>query len=224
MDSHEVLGMAERFKGLYTGLLYDVLEGMGISNTALANNIKPLQDDMVLAGPAFTIRGHATHIMDEKIHEIKLELIEHIHPGCIQVIDTGRDEACAHFGEISATAAYAAGCRGAVIDGGTRDSNYLIKMGFPTFSRFQNPVEAYGRWMAFEYQIPIVVRGAIADVVVNPGDWVVGDRDGVVVIPEELVPEVLERAELDFVAEAKSRQAMADGKNPFEVYREYGKF
>jgi 4-hydroxy-4-methyl-2-oxoglutarate aldolase len=224
MDSQQVLAIAERFKRLYTGLIYDVLDEMGISNSALASDIMPLQDDMVLAGPAFTIRGHTTHIKDEEVHDRRLELMRKMSLGCIQIRDTGKDLACSHFGEISATAAYAAGCRGAVIDGGVRDSKHLIKMGFPTFCRFRNPVEAYGRWMAFEYQIPIVVRGALADVLVNPGDWLVGDADGVVVIPQTAVREVLEKAEEAFVAEGKSRKAMADGRDPLEVYREYGKF
>jgi regulator of RNase E activity RraA len=144
--------------------------------------------------------------------------------GCVQIRDTQGDLSCGQFGEISATAAAAAGCVGAVIDGSTRDSNYLIDMGFPTFCRFRNPVEAFGRFMVVDYQIPIFVQGMAGKLLVNPGDYVFGDNDGIVVVPQELTLKVLELAEEWFESEGKSREAMAQGKNPFKVYEEFGRF
>ena len=145
-------------------------------------------------------------------------------PGCIQVRDTQRNTNCGHFGEISATAARAAGCVGAVIDGATRDSNHLIRMGFPTFCRFRNPVEALGRFMAVDYQIPIEVRGIAGPLRVEPGDYVFGDNDGVVIVPRAMTLAVLERAEEWYESEGRSREAMANGEDPSEVYETYGRF
>lgn len=220
----QVLQIAERFKKLYTGLVYDYLDGLGLPNQALASELKPLTPNMKLAGPAFTVRGHSTVSRDPEIHKIRLLMLREMTMGCIQVRDVGKDVRCGHFGEISATAAYAAGCRGAVIDGGTRDTNYLINMGFPTFARFINPVEALGRWMIFEYNIPIILRGVLGDVVVNPGDWMFGDNDGVIVIPKDLVMETIDECEKICDKESVSRKAMAAGEDPYEVFQKYGRF
>ncbi len=145
-------------------------------------------------------------------------------PGCIQIRDCQNNQSCGQFGEISATAAKAAGCVGAVIDGSTRDSNYLIDMGFATFCRFRNPVEAFGRFMAVEYQIPIFVNGIDGQLAVYPGDYVFGDNDGVVIVPKADTLKVLELAEQWCEAESRSRADMAAGMDPFEVYAKHGRF
>jgi regulator of RNase E activity RraA len=151
-------------------------------------------------------------------------MLKSMTPGVVQIRDTQGDMSCGQFGEISAAAAAAAGCTGAVIDGSTRDSNYLIDMGFPTFCRFRNPVEAFGRFMAVDYQIPIYVKGIDGQLLVNPGDFVFGDNDGVVIIPRDMTVKVLEQAEEWFAQEAKSRKAMLDGEDPMEVYERFGRF
>ena len=116
------------------------------------------------------------------------------------------------------------GCCGAVIDGSTRDSNYLINMGFPTFCRFRNPVEGLGRSMITEYMVPIFVNGIDGQIRVDPGDFIFGDNDGVVIVPQKDTVRVLEQAETWFENEKKSREAMAAGMDPFEVYNKFGRF
>jgi regulator of RNase E activity RraA len=179
---------------------------------------------MKVAGPAFTCHGISTPNKDNKTHDIRLGMLRSMTEGCIQVRDTQGDMFCGHFGEISATAAMARGCIGAVIDGSTRDSNYLIDMKFPTFCRFRNPVEAFGRFMIVDYQIPIYVKGIDGLLAINPGDYMFGDNDGIVVVPEKHTIEVLEIAENWFESESKSRKAMSNGEDPFEVYNKYGRF
>lgn len=97
-------------------------------------------------------------------------------------------------------------------------------MGFPTFCRFRNPVEAFGRFMAVEYQIPIYVNGIDGLLAVNPGDYVFGDNDGVVIVPKADTLRVLELAEQWCQAESLSRADMAAGMDPFEVYAKHGRF
>ncbi|MVZ64578.1 dimethylmenaquinone methyltransferase [Sphingobacterium sp. DK4209] len=216
--------IAERFKKLYTGLVYDAMESVGLKGRAMDSGVYPLVHTMKVAGHAFTMHGKATPNMDTYTHNIRLGLMKSMSDGCIQIRDTQGNLNCGQFGEISATAAAAVGCVGAVIDGSTRDSNILIDMDFPTFCRFRNPVEAYGRFMIVDYQIPIFVKGIDGMIVVNPGDYIFGDNDGVVVVPYERTIEILEMAEEWFAAEARSRKAMADGRDPFDVYDEYGRF
>jgi 4-hydroxy-4-methyl-2-oxoglutarate aldolase len=214
----------DRYLKLYAGLVSDALEHLGYHNQCMASGVYPLTHDMKVAGPAFTAHGIATPSRDEKVHDIRLGMFKSMTPGVVQIRDTQGDLSCGQFGEISATAAAAHGCVGAVIDGSTRDSNYLIDMKFPTFCRFRNPVEAFGRFMVVDYQIPIYVKGMSGLLQVTPGDYVFGDNDGVVIVPQELTIKVLEIAEEWFASEAKSRQAMAEGRNPFDVYEEFGRF
>lgn len=222
--SYNVEEVHRRFIRLYTGLVYDAMESIGLSGRAMGSGIYPLLHTMKVAGPAFTVHGISTPSRDQKIHDIRLGMFGSMTKGCIQIRDTQGDLSCGQFGEISATAAHAVGCIGAVIDGSTRDSNYLIEMGFPTFCRFRNPVEAFGRFMAVDYQIPIYVQGIDGKIIVYPGDYLFGDNDGVVIVPKDRTLEVLEIAEKWFEAEGKSRKAMANGKNPFDVYSEFGRF
>ena len=221
---YDVPAVAARYRRLYTGLVYDACEHLGIPGRAMAGGVYPLVHTMQLAGPAFTVLCISTPSRDENMHNVRLGMLKSMTPGCIQVRDAQNNNDCGQFGEISATAAKAAGCAGAVIDGSTRDSNYLINMDFPTFCRFRSPAEAFGRFMAVDYQIPVFVRGIDGKLVVKPGDYIFGDNDGVVVVPREQTVRVLELAEEWYDSEGKSRDAMAAGRDPFEVYEEHGRF
>lgn len=221
---YDVAAIGQRYRRLYSGLVYDACEHLGLQGRAMQSGIYPLVHTMKVAGPAFTVHCVSTPSRDERIHNIRLGMLKSMTPGCIQIRDTQNNDNCGQFGEISATAAKAAGCAGAVIDGSTRDSNYLIDMGFPTFCRFRNPAEAFGRFMAVDYQIPIYVRGVDGLLIVNPGDYLFGDNDGVVVVPRDYTIRVLELAEQWREAESRSRADMAAGMDPFEVYAKHGRF
>ncbi len=221
---YDALSISERYKKLYTGVVYDACEYFGMTGRAMDSGIYPLVHTMKVAGPAFTVHGVSTPSRDENVHNIRLGMLKSMIPGCIQIRDAQGNRNCGQFGEISATAAKAAGCVGAVIDGSTRDSNYLIEMNFPTFCRFRNPAEAFGRWMAIDYQIPIYVNGIDGQMIVYPGDYIFGDNDGVVIVPKDYTIKVLEHAEKWFESEKRSRAAMGKGVNPFEVYARYGRF
>lgn len=222
--TYDVESIGNRYRRIYTGLIYDAMESIGLKGRAMNSGVYPLLHTMKVAGPAFTMHGIATPSQDVHTHNIRLGLMKSMTQGCVQIRDTQGDLSCGQFGEISATAAHAVGCVGAVIDGSTRDSNYLIDMGFPTFCRFRNPVEAFGRFMVVDYQVPIYVKGIDGNLLVKPGDYVFGDNDGVVIVPLEKTVEILEIAEGWFETEGRSRQAMADGRDPFEVYEEFGRF
>ncbi len=222
---YDVPAIGERYKKLYTALVYDVLEiEYHMTGRAFASGIYPLTPDMKVVGPAFTVHCISTPSRDEYLHTMRLAMLKSMTPGCIQVRDTQGDMSCGQFGEISATAAHQEGCVGAVIDGSTRDSNFLINMGFPTFCRFRNPGEALGRFMAVDYQIPIYVKGLDGQLLINPGDYIFGDNDGVVVVPRELTIPVLEKAEEMRSKENQTRQALLDGISAIKVVEKYGRF
>ncbi len=221
---YDIEDIRRRYLRLYTALIYDAMESIGLPGRSMDSGIYPLTVEMKVAGPAFTSRRQTTPKTDPYTHNIRLGQMKSMYPGCVFISDVQGNRNCGQFGEITATAMRAAGCVGAVIDGSTRDSNYLINMGFPTFVRFRNPVEGLGRSVIVDYQIPIYVRGIDGMILVEPGDFVFGDNDGVVIVPRDKTVEVLEIAEGWFESEKKSRQAMAEGMDPFEVYNTYGRF
>lgn len=221
---YDVMAIRERYLNLTCAMVYDALALRGYHKNALDTGMYPLIPEMKLAGPAFTVHYVKSPVRDESRRLKRLQMIKSFVPGCVQVRDTQGDMSCGQFGEISATAAKAAGCAGALVDGTTRDSNFLIDMGFPTFCRGRNPVEAVGNIIITDYQIPIFMRGIDGKVIVNPGDFIFGDNDGVVIVPQKITVQVLEEAERIKNNEKRSRSAMASGEDPIAVYDKYGTF
>ena len=220
-----ILDIIERFGKLYTGLVYDTLDEMGLPHQALASDIRPLRPDMRLAGPAFTFQGISDAVGDPQLRERRIKMFNEMHHPCIDVRDCGFDTRVAHYGEMNATLARSKGVIGALIDGGVRDTGHLMRMNFPVFNRYCCPVEAKGRWGYYRWQLPIQLRGALtATVIVRPGDFVFGDFDGVLIIPREHLVEVLRKSEEMEAVENRARAEFADpNSDAEEVYRRYGK-
>lgn len=223
--NYDVAEIERRYKRLYTALIYDTMEiEFSLPGRSMEPGIYPLTHEMKVAGPAFTVIRRTTPATDAYTHNIRLGLVNSMTPGCVLLSDVQGNKNCGQFGEITATTMRAHGCVGAVIDGSTRDSNHLIAMDFPTLVRFRSPVEGLGRSSIVDYMIPIYVNGVDGMLRVDPGDYVFGDNDGVVIVPRDLTVKVLEIAEKAFEAESKSREAMRQGMDPFDVYNKYGRF
>lgn len=212
--------VADRFGRLYTGAITDVLDGLGCEHQTLPPAIVPLTEGMRLAGIAFAVEGRARPNMprEASIRKI-LEMLGSIPPGHVAVYDPN-DDSCAHFGELSATSLQSRGCAGVVIDGGCRDTSLIRRTGFPVFTRYCTPQDAVPRWEVLDWGHAITIGG----VRVETGDYVVGDADGVVVIPRSLLDEVLEQAEAVASTESAVRDAVRAGLPPLEAYEKFGKF
>jgi hypothetical protein len=114
---------------------------------------------------------------------------------------------------------------GAVVDGGTRDSGMVIAMGYPLFARYRSPVEAFGRVITIDHQVPIRMSGELTEtVIVNPGDFIFGDLDGVLVVPKDLTLPVLEEAERIAGIEDAARVDFKRGDDPLDVYKRHKRF
>ncbi len=212
----------DRYRRLYAGVIYDVLEHLGYPNQVLARELAPLAPDMKLAGPAFTVKGVMSCDRDESLRYRRLEMIKQMTRPCIEVRDCGTPHSIALYGELSATTAAAHGATGALIDGGVRDASFLISMGFPVFARYRTPIEAFGRWAMHSYQVPVLLSGELTDTVqVNPGDFIFGDYDGVIVIPSEITEEVLLECERVIGIEDEARVAFARGDDPVQVFQRH---
>ncbi len=214
--------ICERYRCLYGGAVYDVLEGLGHPEQVLSHQFAPLSPEMKLAGPAFTMKGTFTSERDEAGRHTRMRMVTQMTHPCIEVRDRGTPYNVAIYGELSATISRAHGAVGALIDGGTRDVQRLIAEKFPVFSCYRTPVEAFGRYTMLKCQVPVRMAGELKDtVVVNPGDFIFGDLDGVLVIPKDLTLRVLEECERIKGLEDLAREEFARGGDPVEVFLRY---
>jgi len=212
--------MRERFLGIYTAALADILDARGLHEQTLPPSIRPLQPGTRLAGPAFTVSGRAVHpeSYDAALRKV-LAMLGDVPAGCVAVYACGQERA-AHLGELSVTSLKARGVAGCVLDGGCRDVRFILEEGFPVFCGHVTPEDSTWRWELEATQVPITV----GTVQIEPGDWVVGDDDGVVVVPHALAESVLEEAEDKAATESEIRAAVRDGASPLEAYERYGTF
>lgn len=226
-----------RFKKLYGGCVSDALHLKGITDTILDHSIRPLRAHDVIAGRALPIKWHSlapeTHLTEEQylkrkaLWEKEGSPQKRMHtaafPGCVLVFDTGGDTQAAVFGEMSCNLAQSRGCVGVVNAGMTRDCRYVMKLeNFPYFTRGTTP-NAYGGWRVIDVNVPIYMPGHLRHyVIVNPGDFIFGDDDGLQVIPEPYVDEVLLKAEEIFAFEEKEREQIRNGMPIDKVYAEFG--
>lgn len=224
----------------YGGNVSDALWHCGVTDTVLSAEFVALRPDMVLAGRALPVKLHS--LADQGLtaeqraaqeaeweaaggHPQKrmMRTVADRPDGTVLCFDTGRDDQAAHFGEMSCQLAYAHGCRGMLLAGNCRDTRYVLRMpDFPVFSFGTRP-NAFGGWVITDVDKPIFLPGHMTHYVrVAPGDFIFGDNDGVQVIPQALVDEVLLRVEETFEKENGEREQLANGMPIDEVYRVFG--
>jgi regulator of RNase E activity RraA len=212
--------ITERLSRCYTGVVHDVMRGMGLKNFTFPAELRPLFPERTLAGPVFTILGRVDAEADA--HTTLLEwtgLLSKARAGHIWVSQPS-DRVVAHMGELSAETLKNKGVLGCLVDGYVRDVNFLIEMGFQTWSRGYTPRDIVGYWRPAGFDVEIT----IGDMVVAPGDYVVADRDGALRVPKGIVEEVIAIAEAAIATENKVRTAILAGTDPQEAYLQFGKF
>ena len=211
--------VCRRYEGVFTSAVKDVLREMGLLYQTLPNGIQPLRDDMKAAGICFTIKGSKNLSLEDEMVQ-RAQMLEAIGENTICVWDTSGDEESAQWGEIMTMAARARGCRGAVVDGGVRDTNCVLKQEFPVFCRYRTSNGMLGRFRMIGWQQPVSIGG----VLIRPGDVIFGDIDGVIVIPRQLAMEVLEQAEAIRDKEAAIKEMVQSGMAPTKVVENGGYF
>jgi 4-hydroxy-4-methyl-2-oxoglutarate aldolase len=207
--------LIRRYKLLSSPTVYDVLERMGYPNQALSSSIRPLAHNCRIAGPALTITGASIAKHDSRWGTaISYEMFRSIQPGDVIVFDCGGHKQGGPWGGNTGANARRKGAAGIVIDGGTRDYNDLTDMRFPTFCRFVTPVLAHGRFQINGFNKLVTMSGQVEEQVsVKPGDFVLADDDGIVIVPEALLEKALGYAEAAGQAEEEIRKAIEAGED-----------
>jgi regulator of RNase E activity RraA len=203
---------------LYTAVLCDALDQVGLREQALRADIRPVYPAAMLVGRALTVQSVDVYEPEETIYEHEIAAVDSLKPGDVLVASTQRSTRTCLWGELLSTAAIARGAHGAVIDGYTRDVRFIKKMQFPVFSTGMYPVDSAGRGMVIAYNTSINCGG----VIVHPGDILFGDADGVVAIPKGAAREVIARALEKVKGENATREALQNGATLREVYDRYG--
>lgn len=207
-------------KRLYSGIICDVLDQLGFRNQAIGNKMKPITEDTVMLGKAFTVIGAEVFSMPATPFKKQIETIEYIGEGEIYTITTLGVYSAAFWGELLSTAVAIKKGAGALIDGMARDVKAIKEMGFPLFTKGYMPTTSKGRLEVIDYQVPIVIDG----VRICPGDIIFGDIDGIAVIPKDLEDEVFKRS-LELVAnENNVRGKLLEGQPLKTIYSEMGVF
>lgn len=214
------MDLTDRLSALYTGAVFDVMRGLGHADQVLPSTLRPLDPSHVLAGPVFTVSGELDESLDP--HESLLLWTGFLGaaPAGAVVVCQPNDDTVAHMGELSAETLQFRGVRGYVVDGGCRDVAFLVDRGFPVWCRYTTPRDIVGRWAVREIGEQIEIGG----VTVRTGDYIIADRDGVVVVPADITSEVVEASEAVVATENRVRTAILQGVDPKQAYLDFGKF
>src|SRR3990172_4301703 len=175
----DVLELCQRYERLYAACLYDVLDEMGLPNQCLSLAIRPLDPNWVVAGAAFSVKWtaesrHPVDLVREQPSRPNLfSFVDRLYPGCVLVMETGKSMNVGHWGELTGLMAQVRGCRGALIDGGVRDSRHLRDRGdYPVFARYTSPIESVSRATIVDVECPLLMTGALTEgLLVRPGDF-----------------------------------------------------
>ena len=212
--------ICERYEKLYTGAVADILDEKGFRNQVLGKELRAIMPQKRAAGFAFPALGTNTDDLTYDCRPDILKFLEAIPPDSMIALNPGREKTCAHWGEFMSLTARNKGCRGIVVDGGVRDTEWIVQAGFQVFHTFIWPVSSVGRWRPVYYGQPVLIHG----VEIRPEDLILGDNDGVVVVPRPLIEEVLQAAEECFRAERSMKEELRAGKTMEEVFNKYGRW
>ena len=211
--------LLSRYEQLYTGAVSDVLREFALLDQALPGHLKALRPERTVAGLAFTVKS-APNVKITGEMSFRAQMLSEMPSDTIVMWDTSGDERATLWGGVMTATAIGLGVKAAVIDGGIRDTHQILEKNFPVYYKHRIPNGSLGRCLITHYQVPI----EIGDVLIKPGDVVLGDIDGVVVVPRNIAYDVLVRAEEIKANEKKIFSWVADGQTVHQITEQGGYF
>lgn len=229
---YSVVELQARWDRIRIANLYDTLDKLGYPNQCLDLRIRPLFPHQHLAGKVVTAKGsrdpRTREDMEAEGEKSTVSLVsikDLVFPGTAIVIECGGEPHTGKFGEMTSWNIQQAGVRGLVMDGFIRDRLGLeVIPNYTVCALGTSPVESYKRWRIQAMNVPIAMPGTLTSQVrVNPGNWVVGGPDGVIVVPQEIAMEALVKAEEIEEREQGMRTDLAAGMSFEDAYKKWGR-
>ena len=206
---------------LYSAVLSDVMDGLGFMHQALRPFVRPLDESLVLFGRARTGLYMPRYQVEpgEDPYAVEIALVDDLNPGDVAVFACGGPtDRIAPWGELLSTAAQVRRAAGCVTDGLVRDVKPIRAMGFPVFHGGIGPLDSKGRGKMMEMDCRVVCAG----VELAAGDYIFGDCDGVVVLPQAAAEEVVAKALEKVAAEDRTRDELRAGRSLRDVFDSFG--
>lgn len=202
---------------LYTPVVGDILDQMGLVHQFLPQDIRPLRDDMKLAGKAMTVLMTDVYGKQEKPFGYLTEALDQLEKNEIYIA-AGGTRRCAYWGELLTATARTRGAAGAVLDGWHRDTPQVLAQNWPVFSAGCYAQDSSVRTQVTRFRCPIEIGG----VNILPGDIIFGDVDGVLIIPQGVVEETVSLALEKASGEKLVRKAIEGGMSATEAFAKFG--
>ena len=224
-----IVELQARWDQIRIANLYDTLDKMGYPNQCLDLSIRPLFPHQHLAGVAVTARG-GRYVPAEgdaekygKGENYFQLLRDAVFPGSVVVLETGGEPHTGKFGEMTSWGIQQGGARGIVLDGHIRDLLGLeVIPNYTVCAKGTSPVESAKRWTMNAVNVPIAIPGTLtSNVRIEPGDWIVGGPDGVIVVPQAIAMEALEKAEEIEGREQGMREDLAAGMSFEDAFKRW---
>ncbi|MDZ4770509.1 MAG: hypothetical protein SGJ24_15395 [Chloroflexota bacterium] len=230
---HTPAQLQARWDKIRVANIYDTLDKMGYGNQCLDLGIRPLFPQQHLAGQVITVQGSAYPVGANEQgtawtgggEDLFKKLRDIAYPGAVIVVESGGEQYAGKFGEMTSWALKQSGATGIVLDSFIRDYLGLeVIPGFSVCARGTSPIESSQRWRMNAVNVTIGMPGTLTSrVKVNPGDWIVGEADGVIVIPQQIAMETLEKAEDVEYREQRMREDFAAGMGFDEAFAKWGR-
>ena len=211
---------------LFTAVIGDIMDKMGFLNQFLPPKIQPLREGMKVAGRVMTVleadtfkelSANSQNPILKKPFGLMLEALDDLKENEVYLC-TGSSPTYALWGELMSARASILGAAGAIVNGYSRDTKGILDMNFPTFSYGRYAQDQAPRGKVIDFRCPIVIE----NVNIISGDIVVGDMDGVCIIPKNIEKEVIEKALEKARGEKLVKKAIEGGMSAFEAFEKFG--
>lgn len=207
-------------KNCNTAGLFDILRIHKLPVIELSREIRPLGPEMKIAGPVFTVEGRSDP--EISVHDSLDLFIKNVLSGAPAghvIVCQPNDHGRSAMGDLAAEALRRRGVAGYFIDGGSRDAEEIRQIGFPVFCRYTSPVDIVGSWRLTATGVPVEIEG----VTVSPGDYILGDGDGTLLIKAEIARFAIEETGRSMTTDSAMRDAIRGGCDPYEAFLKFGK-
>lgn len=216
--SDQPITLAMMRQALYSSVVCDACDALGYPRQSPRAGLRPLTTQGVLIGRAKTTLWAEMSHPDPRPYELELKAVSTSQSDDVLIAAAGGSMRSGLWGELLSTAACRTGCVGAIVDGAVRDVAKMSAMGFAVWARGASPYDSKDRNRVIDLDVPVEIDG----VRIAPGDLVIADIDGIVVVPQAVEAEVVHRAWEKVNAENTVRDAIAGGMTATAAFKKYG--